>query len=182
MSAGVTRPLAALAATVAASAGGALVAAAIFAPSLAGSGRRRGIVIEVAGFVLVLAGGFLAGTLTRGGEAPDADTAAPVAVIFESVRPPPAAEDDGYAGTAARMEELAHRQPGFLGVVSARSPDTRLGITVSYWRSEADVLAWKQNAEHAEARRQGRRRWYQRYRVVVARVLRDYGSDSPGTA
>eukprot|EP00659_Diplonema_papillatum_P020344 gene20344-31304_t len=53
------------------------------------------------------------------------------------------------------MLELARQQPGFLGVESARGDDG-LGITVSYWSSEAEILAWKQHAEHTEVREQGR--------------------------
>ena len=52
------------------------------------------------------------------------------AVVFTSLRRE--APGDGYGETAARMEELAREQPGFLGIDSARGPDG-LGITVSYW-------------------------------------------------
>jgi heme-degrading monooxygenase HmoA len=94
-----------------------------------------------------------------------------VAVIFTSVRT--ADDEDGYAATAARMEELAAEQPGYLGIESARDD---LGITVSYWRTEADAQAWKQVAEHLAAQRLGRDRWYRSYRVRVATVEREYGS------
>jgi heme-degrading monooxygenase HmoA len=79
---------------------------------------------------------------------------------------------DGYAETAARMEELATEQPGYLGFESARSG---LGIAVSYWATDDDARAWKQVAEHAEAQRRGRTQWYADYRVRVARVEREYG-------
>ena len=46
---------------------------------------------------------------------------------------------------------FAATQPGYLGLESTRGADG-FGITVSYWRSEADILAWKRNAEHAIAR------------------------------
>jgi heme-degrading monooxygenase HmoA len=76
---------------------------------------------------------------------------------------------------AERMVALAARQPGFLGVDSARGEDG-LGITVSYWESEAAIAAWKANAEHVQARERGRREWYESWRVVVARVDRDASS------
>ena len=93
------------------------------------------------------------------------------AVIFTSVR----TEDDadGYAATAARMEELAAQQPGYLGIEAARSD---LGITVSYWASAADARAWKSVLEHRLAQQAGRERWYRGYRVRVATVEREYGS------
>jgi hypothetical protein len=41
------------------------------------------------------------------------------AVIFTSTRSP--REDDGYHETAAAMDELVHKQPGFLGTESMSS-------------------------------------------------------------
>jgi heme-degrading monooxygenase HmoA len=95
------------------------------------------------------------------------------AVIFTSIRT--AADAGGYDETAAEMDALAATQPGYLGIESARDPATRLGITVSYWRSDADAAAWKQVAEHLVAQAHGRERWYERYAVRVATVVRDYG-------
>lgn len=92
------------------------------------------------------------------------------AVIFTSVRD--ARAGDGNEAAAARMLELAARQPGFLGVESARED---LGITVSYWADEASIAAWRQEAEHRWAQEEGRTRWYERYAVRVARVERAYG-------
>jgi heme-degrading monooxygenase HmoA len=94
------------------------------------------------------------------------------AVIFTSVR----ADDDpaGYAAAAERMVELAREQPGFLGIESARGADG-LGITVSYWTSEAAIRAWREQAEHRLAQEQGRRMWYAEYELRVARVERAYG-------
>lgn len=96
------------------------------------------------------------------------------AVIFTSLRTD---GDHGYAVMSTRMLELAAQQPGFLGVESARDA---LGITVSYWRSEAHAAAWKQVAEHLVAQERGRETWYADYRVRVATVTREYGG--PGAA
>lgn len=93
------------------------------------------------------------------------------AVVFTSLRNGEDAE--GYAEAAARMMELAAQQPGYLGVESVRDADG-VGITVSYWRSEADVLGWKHQAEHAATRMRGRRDWYTRYITRVAKVERAY--------
>jgi heme-degrading monooxygenase HmoA len=94
-----------------------------------------------------------------------------VAVIFSSVR---TTVDAGYAAMTEVMERLAAEQPGYLGIESARDPETRFGISVSYWRTDADARAWKAVAEHAAAQRLGRRRWYETYRVRVAAVEREY--------
>lgn len=97
------------------------------------------------------------------------------AVIFASVRQD--ADEQAYQQTAARMMELAARQPGFLGVDSARSDG--LGITVSYWQDQQAIKAWKHQVEHTEARRLGREKWYRQYSLRVALVERTYGFCTP---
>ena len=92
------------------------------------------------------------------------------AVVFTSRR---TAVDEGYGAMADRMVELARQQQGFLGVESARGPDG-LGITVSYWASEADIAAWKANAEHRVAQLSGNRKWYEHFEVRIAKVERAY--------
>ena len=90
------------------------------------------------------------------------------AVIFISQR---TEGDQGYAAMAERMVELARQQPGFLGVESVRDAQG-FGITVSYWRDEASIAAWKAHAEHAVAQRLGRERWYGAFALRVCRVER----------
>ena len=97
------------------------------------------------------------------------------AVIFTSTR---TGGDQGYAATAARMEELAAQQPGYLGFEGARNPDGT-GVSVSYWRTDDDARAWKQVAEHLVAQRHGIERWYSAYTVRVARVEREYSGPGP---
>ena len=94
------------------------------------------------------------------------------AVIFTSKR----ATDDGraYGAMAERMVDLGSRYDGFLGIESARGADG-IGITVSYWRDEAAILAWKRDTEHQKAQRGGREAWYERYEVRIAKVERAYG-------
>lgn len=93
------------------------------------------------------------------------------AVIFTSRR---TAGDHGYADMAARMEELAARQRGYLGFEGARNPDGS-GVSVSYWRTAEDARAWKQVAEHLAAQRLGIEQWYSTYTVRIATVEREYG-------
>jgi heme-degrading monooxygenase HmoA len=94
-----------------------------------------------------------------------------IAVIFTSEVTDAAGDD--YADAAAHLEALARHQPGYLGIESVRHG--MLGVTISYWRDESAVLAWRRNTEHAAVQRQGREAWYARYRVRIARVERDYG-------
>lgn len=94
------------------------------------------------------------------------------AVIFTSKRT--ASDAHGYAVASQRMVDLGSRYPGFLGLETARGVDG-LGITVSYWRDEAALRAWKRDTEHQKAQRGGREAWYERYEVRVAKVERAYG-------
>ena len=112
--------------------------------------------------------------MVRSVTSPIASTPAPpyTAVIFTSLR---TAGDNGYAAAADRMEELAAEQPGYLGIESARDG---VGITVSYWATEADGRAWKRVVAHADAQRRGRDEWYSEFVVRVATVTREYGSRS----
>jgi heme-degrading monooxygenase HmoA len=82
--------------------------------------------------------------------------------------------DRGYEAMARKMETLSARQDGFLGLESVR--DARgIGITVSYWRDDAAILAWKRDAGHERAQRGGRETWYEAYEIRIARVERAYG-------
>ncbi|HEY8038763.1 MAG TPA: antibiotic biosynthesis monooxygenase [Polyangiaceae bacterium] len=95
------------------------------------------------------------------------------AVIFTSLRTE--VDDAGYGAMADAMEELASKQPGYLGIESARGAD-RLGITVSYWASLEAIRAWRANVEHRVAQKLGRERWYRAFHLRVSRVERAYGS------
>jgi heme-degrading monooxygenase HmoA len=92
-------------------------------------------------------------------------------VTFSSRR---TAEDaNGYARMAAAMAELAAKQPGYLGMESARDAEG-FGITLSYWTSEQAIHDWKRVAAHTEAQRSGHSRWYSDFVTRVAKVERAY--------
>ena len=99
-----------------------------------------------------------------------ADTPQPpyYAVIFTSTK---IDEDKDYGAMSDRMVELVQQQEGFLGFESARED---LGITVSYWKDEASILAWKAQLEHQEAQAKGKALWYTNYKIRIAKVERDY--------
>lgn len=93
------------------------------------------------------------------------------AVLFSSQRS--ATDPEGYGRMAAALEALAPKQPGFLGLEHARDAEG-FGITLAYWESEEAIAAWKRVAAHQEAQRLGHERWYEDFRLRVARVERDY--------
>lgn len=99
----------------------------------------------------------------------DTPSAPYYAVIFTTVRTD---TDDGYDAMAQKMLALASKQPGFLGVESAKED---LGITVSYWSDLESIKNWKAVMDHREAQRLGREKWYAKYKTRISLVERDYG-------
>lgn len=93
------------------------------------------------------------------------------AAIFTSTR---SAGDDNYAQAGRRMVELAAQCDGFMGVESAHEPGGT-GITVSYWRDESAIHAWKRRAEHQLAQQLGGENWDLEYDLRVAKIERAYG-------
>ena len=91
------------------------------------------------------------------------------AVIFSTIL---SDDSNGYLKTAKKMEELAKQQKGYLGIESARN---ETGITVSYWQTLDDIIAWKNNVEHTEARSLGREKWYKKYQLRICKVEIEYG-------
>jgi heme-degrading monooxygenase HmoA len=90
------------------------------------------------------------------------------AVIFTSKQ-----NDDanGYSEMAEKMETLAKKQKGFIGIDSARN---EIGITVSYWENLDAIKNWKEQSEHVVAQLKGRQDWYNWYHVRVCKVEREY--------
>ncbi len=94
------------------------------------------------------------------------------AVIFTSVL---RSKDESYETTAKRMVERSSGYPGFLGIDSAR---TDVGITVCYWKTEEDLLRWKNDTDHLEVQRKGKSTWYKQFSVRIARVERAYNFEA----
>ena len=90
------------------------------------------------------------------------------AVIFTSKKNK---ETSGYELMAEQMVALAQKQPGFIGVDSARN---EVGITVSYWESLEAIKLWKQNTQHLLAQQLGKSDWYAHYKVRICLVEREY--------
>ncbi len=90
------------------------------------------------------------------------------AVIFTSTR---TEGDNDYAEMAQQMEDLAKRQPGYLGIESAKD---EVGITVSYWENLKAIADWKANTDHLFAQQKGIKDWYQWYKVRICLVEREY--------
>ena len=99
-----------------------------------------------------------------------------IGVIFE-VWPANGRKGD-YLETAAQLRSELERMDGFISVERFQSltdPDKLLSL--SFWRDEAAVAAWRRCAAHRAAQSAGRAGIFRDYRLRVAAVLRDYGLD-----
>ena len=73
-----------------------------------------------------------------------------------------------YHQMAQKMEALVKRQPGFLGMDSARD---KKGITISYWDSLEAIELWKNNSFHLEAKSLGKTKWYKHFSIKICKVI-----------
>jgi heme-degrading monooxygenase HmoA len=96
-----------------------------------------------------------------------------VVCIFRSVRTDHS--DHEYEEWAKRMDELVATMPGYTGHTSFRDDASNKGVTISYFRSMEDVVAWKKEPEHREAQALGRSTFYTEYEIEVAEIVRHYG-------
>ena len=90
------------------------------------------------------------------------------AVIFTSTQ---TKQTFGYEEMALKMESLAKKQNGFIGIESARNS---IGITISYWESLEAIKEWKTNYDHLVAQKKGLEEWYESYKVRICKVEREY--------
>ena len=97
-----------------------------------------------------------------------------IAVIFE-VKP-----QDGrlqeYLDFAKALRPELERIDGFLSIERFSSLTTPGRIlSLSFFRDEQAVAAWRTQAEHREAQEAGRAGVFADYRLRIAAVVRDYG-------
>lgn len=90
-------------------------------------------------------------------------------VIF---RAKAAKQDNQYSETVTELRRLAFEQYGCIEFIAMTDGDDEL--TLSYWQDEQAIKKWKQDTSHLLAQKQGRNKWYQDYRVEVARITRSY--------
>lgn len=97
-----------------------------------------------------------------------------IAVIFE-VMPAMGREGDYFAHAAALRADL-ERIDGFISVERFQSlTDPGKLLSLSFWRDETAVAAWRHHAAHRVAQGAGRGGIFAEYRLRVASVSRDYG-------
>lgn len=97
-----------------------------------------------------------------------------IAVIFEVT--PYIDTRGGYLDTAASLRPHLERIDGFISIERFESL-TLPGkiLSLSFWRDEEAVKAWRNVEEHRRAQQAGRGGLFADYRLRVAEVVRDYG-------
>jgi heme-degrading monooxygenase HmoA len=97
-----------------------------------------------------------------------------IAVIFEVWIAPERQQD--YLAIAARLKPELEKMDGFIAIERFQSlSDQEKLLSLSLWRDEESVRAWRNHAEHRQAQRAGRESIFSDYRLRVVSVLRDYG-------
>lgn len=104
-----------------------------------------------------------------------------IAVIFEVIPSP--GERERYLATAAALRSRLEAIDGFISVERFQSitdPDKLLSL--SFWRDEGAVRAWRAHGRHRESQAAGRGGIFADYRLRIAAVVRDYGMHERGEA
>jgi len=104
-----------------------------------------------------------------------------LAVIFELE--PVAARKQQYLDIAADLQRELQAVDGFISIerFESLSQPGKL-LSLSFWRDEAAISAWRNLANHRAAQRAGREHLFDDYRLRVAEVLRDYGMNDRAMA
>lgn len=97
-----------------------------------------------------------------------------IAVIFEFW--PAADRKAEYFDLAAGLRSELEQVDGFVSVERFQSvSDPQKLVSLSFWRDEAALAAWRRHAGHRAAQEAGRGGVFADYRLRVAGVVRDYG-------
>ena len=97
-----------------------------------------------------------------------------IAVIFEVW--PAAGRQGDYLAIAATLRSELERIDGFISVERFQSlTDPGKLLSLSFWRDEAAVKAWRNQVQHRESQAAGRGGIFSDYRLRISTVVRDYG-------
>lgn len=104
-----------------------------------------------------------------------------IAVIFE-VLPHPEHKAE-YLDIAAKLRPELERIDGFVSIERFQSlSDPTKILSLSFFRDEKAVLAWRSLEQHREAQARGRGELFRDYRLRIASVVRDYGMNDRAQA
>ena len=96
------------------------------------------------------------------------------AVIFQVE--PNAGRAGDYLDIAATLRAELDKIDGFISIERFESVSTPgKFVSLSFWRDEAAILAWREQIGHQHAQGKGRGEIFKDYRLSVATIVRDYG-------
>ncbi len=96
-----------------------------------------------------------------------------IAVIFQVT--PKDGKADAYFDTAAELRPELEKIDGFVSIERFESRTTSgKYLSLSFWRDEDAVHAWRNQENHALAQARGKQEIFTDYRISVAEVVRDY--------
>lgn len=97
-----------------------------------------------------------------------------IAVLFEAWPAP--GEQERYLDLAAALRPELDRMDGFLSIERFQSlAEPGKLLSISFWRNEVAVAAWRNTTAHRATQAEGRRGVFVDYRLRIAEVARDYG-------
>ena len=97
-----------------------------------------------------------------------------IAVIFEVW--PADGHKARYLDLAQQLREELQQMDGFISVERFQSlTDAGKLLSLSFWRDEQAVAAWRNHPQHRTTQAAGRSGIFRDYRLRIASVLRDYG-------
>jgi heme-degrading monooxygenase HmoA len=104
-----------------------------------------------------------------------------IAVIFEVW--PAAGRRQEYLDLAAALRPELERIDGFLSIERFESlSEPGKVLSLSFFRDETAVQAWRNTQHHREAQAKGRGGVFSDYRLRIAGVIRDYGMQARAEA
>jgi heme-degrading monooxygenase HmoA len=90
-------------------------------------------------------------------------------ILFRMQTTDQAGED--YRSMNVELDKLVRQNPGFVEAKDFVADDGEK-LTIVWWRDEESLLEWRNLMRHREAQNQGRLKWYQYYKIEIARLLR----------
>lgn len=97
-----------------------------------------------------------------------------IAVIFEVE--PKDGHRDAYLDIAAQLKPSLSKIDGFVSIERFQSlADPNKILSLSFWRDEAAIAAWRKLPTHRTAQKSGRGEHFANYWLRVAEIDRDYG-------
>ncbi len=101
-----------------------------------------------------------------------------IVILFRSRLTPAAGQD--YADMNKFLAEYVQGRPGFVAVKSFKAEDGER-LTIVWWRDRETLEQWRHEMRHMEAKKLGRQKWYEYYKIEIAEVYRQSEFERPSS-